>query len=339
MTNKEAGARGPQSAGGLRGLHRYAQILVAATFILIFAGGLVTSTGSALAVPDWPLSFGKFFPKMEGGVLYEHGHRMIAGTVAIMTLLMAVWAWRREDRRFVRNLALFAFALVIVQAVLGGLTVLLLLPLAIAVSHAATAQAFFCLTVALALLLNPKWRTLARIEPAGERPRLPFLAAVMTAVIYIQILVGAVMRHMGAGLAIPDFPLAFGKILPPLESIPEQINFAHRVGAIVVTVMVCWTAIAVLRSYGRQPLLRRPAVAMLVLLAVQITLGGVTILSARAVLPTTAHVAVGAALLATSLALTLRAYRLIEGRLVEQDGKELSAVRAPAGAMRQRVTA
>ena len=139
------GRAGQQSAGGLRGLHRYARALAAATFVLIFAGGLVTSTGSALAVPDWPLSFGKFFPKMEGGVLYEHGHRMIAGTVAIMTLLMAVWAWRREDRRFVRNLALFAFALVIVQAVLGGLTVLLLLPLAIAVSHAATAQAFFCL--------------------------------------------------------------------------------------------------------------------------------------------------------------------------------------------------
>ncbi len=339
MTDKAEGPRGPQSAGGLRGLYRYAQALAAATFGLIFAGGLVTSTGSALAVPDWPLSFGKFFPRMEGGVLYEHGHRMIAGTVAIMTLLMAVWAWRREERRFVRNLALFAFALVIFQAVLGGLTVLLLLPLAIAVSHAATAQAFFCLTVALALFLNPQWKTLARIEPAGERPRLPLLAAVTTAVIYIQILVGAVMRHMGAGLAIPDFPLAFGKILPPLESIPEQINFAHRVGAIVVSIMVCWTAIVVLRSYGRQPLLRRPAMAMLLLLAVQITLGGVTILSARAVLPTTAHVAVGAALLATSLALTLRAYRLIDGRLVEQDGAELPAVRVPAGAMRQRVTA
>ncbi len=339
MSDKDEGARGPQSAGGLRGLHRYARALAAATFVLIFAGGLVTSTGSALAVPDWPLSFGKFFPRMEGGVLYEHGHRMIAGTVAIMTLLMALWAWRREERRFVRNLALFAFALVIFQAVLGGLTVLLLLPLAIAVSHAATAQAFFCLTVALALFLNPKWRTLARIEPAGERPRLPLLAAVTTAVIYIQILVGAVMRHMGAGLAIPDFPLAFGKILPPLESIPEQINFAHRVGAIVVSVMVCWTAIVVLRSYGRQPLLRRPAMAMMILLAAQITLGGVTILSGRAVLPTTAHVAVGAALLATSLALTLRAYRLIDGRLVEQDGEDLSALRAPAGAMRQRVTA
>ena len=339
MTNKHAEAAGPRLANGSWGLHRYAQALAAATFVLIFAGGLVTSTGSALAVPDWPLSFGKFFPRMEGGVLYEHGHRMIAGTVAIMTLLMAVWAWRREERRFVRNLALFAFALVIVQAVLGGLTVLLLLPLAIAVSHAATAQAFFCLTVALALFTNPSWRTVPRVEPAGERPHLSLLAAVTTAVIYLQILVGALMRHMGAGLAIPDFPLAFGQILPPLESVPEQINFAHRVGAIVVSVLVCWTAAQALRFYGREPLLRRPAIALPALLAVQITLGALTIWSARAVVPTTAHVAIGAAVLATSLCLTLRAYRLIDGRLVEEDGKELSGSRATSSAIRRRVTA
>src|SRR5246127_138696 len=98
-------------------LHRFAVACVVATFILIFAGGLVTSTGSALAVPDWPLSFGKFFPRMPGGVLYEHGHRMIAGTVALMTLGLAIWAWRAEGRRFVRNLALLAFGLVMVQAV------------------------------------------------------------------------------------------------------------------------------------------------------------------------------------------------------------------------------
>ena len=339
MINESKGARAPQPAAGLRGLHRYARLLVAATFILIFAGGLVTSTGSALAVPDWPLSFGKFFPKMQGGVLYEHGHRMIAGTVALMTLGLAIWAWRRESRRFVRNLALIAFGLVIVQAVLGGLTVLLLLPLAIAVSHAATAQAFFCLIVALALFTNPAWQTLPTVKSAGERPRLPLLAAVTTAVIYLQILIGAVMRHMGAGLAIPDFPLAFGKVLPPLESLPEQVNFAHRVGAIVVSVCVCWTSIQVLRCYRQDSSLRRPAVAMLVLLALQITLGAMTILSGRAVIPTTSHVAVGAAILATSLALTLRAYRLIDGRLVEQISKGLSGVRAPAGALGRRVTA
>jgi cytochrome c oxidase assembly protein subunit 15 len=337
MSNKRA--RSSQSASGSRGLHRFARLLAGATFVLIFAGGLVTSTGSALAVPDWPLSFGKFFPKMQGGVLYEHGHRMIAGTVALLTLGLAIWAWRAEKRRFVRNLALFAFGLVIVQAVLGGLTVLLLLPLAIAVSHAATAQAFFCLTIALALFTNPAWQKLPAIETAGERPRLPALAAVTTAVIFLQILIGAVMRHMGAGLAIPDFPLAFGKLLPPLESMPEQINYAHRVGAIVVSIFVCWTAVVALRRYRAQPLLRRPAVGMLALLALQITLGALTILSARAVVPTTAHVAIGAALLATSLSLTLRAYRLIDGRLIEGNGKEFSGVHAPSTALRRQVIA
>jgi len=328
-----------QSKSGSRGLHRYARLLAGATFILIFAGGLVTSTGSALAVPDWPLSFGKFFPKMQGGVLYEHGHRMIAGTVALMTLGLAIWAWRAEKRPMVRYLALFAFGLVIVQAVLGGLTVLLLLPLAIAVSHAATAQAFFCLTIALALFTNPNWQALPRVKSAGERPRLPELAAVTTLVIYSQILIGAVMRHMGAGLAIPDFPLAFGRIVPPLESLPEQINYAHRVGALVVTVFVCWTAVQTLRFYGEYRMLRRPALGMLLLLVAQITLGAMTILSSRAVLPTTAHVAIGAALLATTLALTLRAYRLIDGRLVEQSAPALAGRRAPSSALGEKVTA
>jgi heme a synthase len=339
MNSERAETRTQQADAELRGLHRYALLLAAATFVLIFVGGLVTSTGSALAVPDWPLSFGKFFPKMQGGVLYEHGHRMVAGTVALMTLGFALWACLVEKRRFVRNLALLAAVLVLVQAVLGGLTVLLLLPLAIAVSHAATAQAFFCLTVALALFTNPAWRKLPRVDPAGERPRLPVLAAVTTAVIYGQMLVGAVMRHMGAGLAIPDFPLAFGKILPPLESLPEQINYAHRVGALVVTVFVCWTAVKVWRFYRHDALLMRPALGMLALLVLQITLGGITILSMRAVVPTTAHVAIGAALLATSLSLALRSYRLIDGRFVEHEDRELAGIPVHSGAIGRQVTA
>ncbi len=336
MSNNRKVASQPTSE--LRGLHLYARILVGATLILIFAGGLVTSTGSALAVPDWPLSFGRFFPKMTGGVLYEHGHRMIAGTVALMTLGLAIWVWRKERRRFVRYLALAAFLLVIVQAVLGGLTVLLLLPLAIAVSHAATAQAFFCLTIALALFTNPMWQKLPAVKSPGERPRLPELALVTTLIIYGQILIGAVMRHMGAGLAIPDFPLAFGKLFPPLESLPEQINYAHRVGALVVTVFVCWTAIQVLRFYGENRLLRRPALGMLALLMLQITLGAVTIFSARAVLPTTAHVLVGAVLLGTSVMLTLRAYRLIDGRFAQRTSK-VADLRTRPGAVGEKVTA
>jgi heme a synthase len=304
-----------------RGLHRFAVITASATFILIFIGGLVTSTGSALAVPDWPLSFGKFFPKMEGGVLYEHGHRMAAGTVTILTLVLMIWAWRSERRRWVKYAATAAFGLIIVQAVLGGLTVLLLLPLPIAVAHAATAQAFFCLMVSIALFTNPRWE-IERERSAGlwksprgdrRRPALPVLAATTTMVIYAQILVGAVMRHLGAGLAIPDFPLSFGRIIPPLDSGFIAINFAHRCGAVVVTVFVLWTVARVLGAHRDESWLRRPALGLLGLLAIQIGLGAITIWSERAVIPTTAHVAIGAAVLATSLTLTLRAFRLQHG--------------------------
>ncbi len=305
------------------GLHRYVVVTAAATFILIFIGGLVTSTGSALAVPDWPLSFGKFFPKMEGGVLYEHGHRMAAGTVTILTLVLMVWAWRSEPRRWVRYLGSAAFGLIIVQAVLGGLTVLLLLPLPIAVAHAGTAQAFFCLMVSLALFTNPRWNTeresvAAMYAGSRGRPSLPVLAALTTLVIYVQILVGAVMRHLGAGLAIPDFPLSFGQVVPPLDDGFVAINFAHRCGALVVTAMVLWTVARVLRGYRDQAWLRRPALGLIVLLAAQIGLGAITIWSERAVIPTTAHVAIGAAVLATSLTLTLRAFRLSHGAPVSQ---------------------
>lgn len=293
-----------------RGLHRFALLTAGATFALIFIGGLVTSTGSALAVPDWPLSFGRFFPPMRGGVLYEHGHRMAAGVVALLTLALMGWVLARDRRSSVRGLAVTAFALIIVQAVLGGLTVLLRLPLAIAVAHAATAQAFFCLTVALALLTNPRWQRLPRTRAAAARPALPLLAALTTAAIYLQILIGAVMRHMGAGLAIADFPLAFGRLLPPLESIPQAVNFAHRLGAVAVTVMVAWTVARVLGRHREESGLCRPALALAVLMVVQLGLGALTIWSAKAVIPTTAHVAVGAAVLATALTLTLRSYRL-----------------------------
>ncbi|HLH76450.1 MAG TPA: COX15/CtaA family protein [Candidatus Binataceae bacterium] len=294
------------------GLHRYALVLAAATLCLIFIGGLVTSTGSALAVPDWPLSFHRFFPPMRGGVLFEHGHRMVAGMVALLTLGLALWAWRREPRRYVRRLALIAVLLVVVQAVLGGLTVLLLLPLTLAVSHAACAQAFFCLTVALALITNPRWEHYSAVPCSEDWPRLPALAALTTAIVYCQILIGAVMRHMGAGLAIPDFPLNFGHFVPPLNSPDVVVNFAHRVGAVVVSIFVLWSVVWVLRGYREVAQLRRPALGLVVLLALQITLGAITVLGHRPVVPTTAHVAVGAALLATCLVLTIRAYRLIE---------------------------
>ena len=293
-----------------RALHRFAVLSAVATFALVFIGGLVTSTGSALAVPDWPLAFGKLIPHLEGGVRFEYGHRVAAGVVMILTAILALWTGRVERRRWVRNTALAAIGLVVIQAILGGLTVLLQLPLPMAVAHAATAQAACCLMVAIALFTNPSFARGPRLEADDGRPGLAALTTLTTVAIYVQILIGAVMRHLGAGLAIPDFPLAFGRLVPPFTSIYVAINFAHRCGALVVAALVVWTVGRVIRTYRGNPILRRSALFLLALLFVQIILGTLTIWSDRAVLPTTAHVAVGAGVLAASFALTVRVYAL-----------------------------
>src|SRR5262245_4296241 len=202
-------------------LHRYAKLVAASTVLLIAAGGMVTSTGSGLAVPDWPNSYGYFmfsFPldKMVGGILYEHGHRMIASTVGFLTIILAAWTWRVEPRRWVRWLGVAALGAVILQGLLGGLTVLFFLPAPISIGHAGLAQLFFCITLSLALFTSPGWR--ATVDPVDD-PTLRRIALTTTAMIYCQIVLGAAMRHLGAGPAIPDFPLAFGHVVPPQWSV------------------------------------------------------------------------------------------------------------------------
>ncbi len=296
---------------GARALHRFAVLSACVTFCLVFVGGLVTSTGSALAVPDWPLAFGKLIPAWKGGIRFEFGHRVVAGTVVILTLILVAWAWRAERRGWVRRLAYIAFGLVVFQAILGGITVLFELPLAIAVAHAATAQAFFCIMVTIAMLTNPAWEGAELREEEPARPSLAMLAGITTAIIYIQILIGALMRHLGAGLVIPDFPLSFGHLVPPYFNEYIAVNFAHRCGALVVTAMIIWTAARVFNAHRDERPLVRTASLLLVLLACQLTLGALTIWTGRAVIPTTAHVALGAGVLATALALTLRASHLL----------------------------
>ena len=292
------------------GLHRFAVLTAGATFVLLFIGGLVTSTGSGLAVPDWPLSFGMVFPPMVGGVLFEHGHRLAASAVGVLTVALALWTVVGDQRPLVRALGLLAAVAVVLQGVLGGVTVLYKLPLAVSVTHACLAQLFFCLTVTLASLTGAQWSApRARHAP----PLLPVVAGATTALVFAQLVLGALMRHMGAGLAIPDFPLAFGRVVPPLVTTHIAVHFAHRVGALVVASAVVATATYVLRG-TRDPWVRRPAVAAVVLVGVQVTLGALTIWSYRAVLPTTTHVAVGAALLATCLVVTLRASRVAARR-------------------------
>jgi cytochrome c oxidase assembly protein subunit 15 len=292
------------------GLHRFAVATAGATFALLFIGGLVTSTGSGLAVPDWPLSFGTVFPPMVGGVLFEHGHRLAAALVGCLTVVLALWSMVGEGRPAVRALGLLALLTIVLQGVLGGVTVLYRLPLAVSVAHACLAQAFFCLTVTLAVVTGREWAApRARAAP----PTLSLLAGATTALVFTQLVLGALMRHMGAGLAIPDFPLAFGRLVPPLATPGITVHFAHRMGALVVAVAVLSTVAGVLRRPA-DAWLRRPALLAAGLLVLQLTLGALTIWSGRAVLPTTTHLVGGAALLATCLVLTLRAGRVAAAR-------------------------
>jgi cytochrome c oxidase assembly protein subunit 15 len=278
-----AGGAGPLRAG----LHRFAVLTAAATLLLVFAGGLVTSTDSGLSVPDWPTTYGYnmfTFPlsKWVGGIRFEHSHRLIASLVGFLTVILAIWLQRREDRRWVRRLGWAALALVVAQGVLGGLTVLLLLPTAVSVAHACLAQTFFCVVVTLAVVTSPRFRDRAPRSFSATLAANPLarLAAWATGLVYLQLLVGAVMRHLKAGLAIPDFPLALGRLVPPLDSFPVAIHFVHRVNAIAIATVVGVLVVRAFRS-------RRP--------------GLVRLLSRRDVLVTTAHVACGALVLGTAL--------------------------------------
>ncbi len=300
-------------------LHRYTKLLAAAALILIAAGGLVTSTGSGLAVPDWPNTYGYFmfsfpFSKMVGGILYEHGHRLIASAVGLMTIGLAVWLSRRDPRRWVRHLGWIALATVVIQGILGGITVLYLLPAPISIGHAGLAQIFFVLIVALAVFTSPGWGTRdnhpgGSLNPPADDQILRLLALVTPVAIYIQILIGAAMRHTGAGLAIPDFPLMFGHLVPPEWSAAITIHFAHRVGAIVVTLIVVATAGRVLTHHRHTREKTYSAALLIMVVLAQFTLGALTVLSEKQVAFNTAHVATGALLLATSVVLGLRVCR------------------------------
>ncbi len=292
-------------------LHRYAKLVTAFTVLLIAAGGMVTSTGSGLSVPDWPTTYGwnmfAFpFSKWVGGIRYEHTHRLIASTVGFLTIILAVWTWRVEPRRWVRTLGFLCLGAVILQGLLGGLTVLLLLPAPVSIGHAGLAQIFFCLTLTLALVTSPGWLKPARpvVDPTLRR-----VATLTTAAIYVQILLGATMRHNQAGLAIPTFPLAFGYLIPPAWTPQIAIHYAHRVGAVIVTLAILAATTHVFYHHRDRRELVRPSVLLLLFVASQVTLGAFVVMSGLNPIVNTAHVVNGALVLGTSLVLTLRSYR------------------------------
>src|SRR4029450_9761279 len=282
-------------------LRHYAAFVTFATFLLIIAGALVTSNDAGLSVPDWPTSFGTFrMPPMIGGVKFEHGHRMIAGTVSILTAVLALWLWRSEPRCWVRRPGAFAVVAILAQAPLGGIAVLFYLPVAISVSHACLAQIFFCLTVSLALFTRHDWDWDQPRLPDSGSPSLRQLAAGTTGAVFLQLLVGAAFRHKGFGIS------------------------PHVVGAVVVTGGVLWLLVRVLSESPWKGRLTCPVLLLTGLLVLQLCLDVASYIAKMAAANdpqplspfieiSAAHVGMGALVLASSLVVTLQGFRNLGG--------------------------
>ena len=306
-------------------LGRYAKFVVLATLALIFLGGMVTSLGAGLSVPDWPTSFGyNMFllplsrwlgPRFwELPAFWEHSHRLVASTIGLLTIILTVWIWRVEQRAWVRRVAGGALLLVIAQGVMGGLRVTHL-SITLAMIHGCTAQAFLCVLTLLALALSPTWQQPAAGEIVARARSWRRWAWVLAGAIFLQLILGAVMRHLGAGLAIPTFPLTpEGSLMPKVHNAMVDINFTHRFWALVVTaltVIVVIKVVSAARTDGCiEARLLRPAIWLAGLVAMQIILGASVIWMQRSPLPTSFHVLNGAAVLMMGFILAVRGSRL-----------------------------
>jgi heme a synthase len=267
-------------------LHRYAILLAAATLFLVVAGASVTSNEAGLAVPDWPLSYGKVMPEMTGGIFYEHGHRMVASTVGFLTIIMAVWLWRADNRSWMRKLGWAALGAVIAQGVLGGMTVIFMLPKPVSIGHACLAQLFFSTTVAIALFTSREWKR--GPQPVEDNGRMRALAVVAPLAVLAQLALGASYRHRALGL-VP-----------------------HVIGAAVVTTLVLWSVWQVLADYPRHRALRQSSLMLAAAVLAQVFLGIAAYMSRVATVDapqpmplmvsfTVMHVAVGALTMAASV--------------------------------------
>lgn len=300
-------------------VRRTTLFVAVAVFVLLVAGALVTSTGSGLAVPDWPLSYGKVMPPMVGGIKFEHGHRLIAAAVSTLVGVQVAVLLLLEKRKSVRVLGILAFVAILLQAVLGGLTVIFQLPPAVSSAHAALAEIVFALTATIALMTSRLWPALdasPSVGDAGGLDRAFQLALAATATTYVQIVLGAVMRHTSAGLAIPDAPTVFGGLWPSsvemrLPGVP--IHLAHRVGAVFVTVLVALAARALSRLGARAGSV---ALLWVVLVVTQGGLGAFSIWTRRLPLVTATHLGVGALCFVTGLLATVALGRLRAGESV-----------------------
>lgn len=273
------------------------------TGLLILAGGLVTSHEAGLAVPDWPLSYGQWFPPMVGNIFWEHGHRMIAGTVAILTLIQAIWIQKTEQRKWLKMLGWIAVGAVLFQALLGGLTVLNMLPALISITHACLAQTFFCLMVSITYFLNPAEKKAdLPASFSGEElesiKRLKRLLILTTIFVYVQLILGAIVRHTGEGIVF------------------------HIILAFIILLHVLFIVLRVQRSHNFPPMLSKLSLGLGVLVLVQIFLGLGSFIftkmlergyspSLEEVVFTASHQTIGALILAGLVLMTLRVFQWI----------------------------
>jgi len=323
------------SAISRNGLNRFAWFTCVAALFLICSGGMVTSKNVGLAVPDWPTTFGYnmfLFPvsKWVGGILFEHTHRLIASAVGFLTIILAAWLWSSESRRWVRNLGLIALAGVILQGILGGLRVTMLKD-EIGIFHACVAQAFLALLVVIALVTTSFWRSLEEIHinPKKFAPILR-LAITITLAIYVQLALGATMRHQHRDLSILDFPTANGAWIPDtsatalakinawrdarglsdVDAFQIWLQMTHRFVALLIGIGVVAFCSRAWKDAREVRALKRLSMCWVTFLLVQLTLGAWTIWSNKAADIATAHVAVGAIMLSFGVSISAICWRI-----------------------------
>ncbi|MFP4283424.1 MAG: COX15/CtaA family protein [Opitutales bacterium] len=310
-----------RTTGYQRNLASFSFLVFAASLVVIYAGGFTTTIGAGMVFLDWPLSNGSLNPPgwvTDQDMLAEHSHRLMGATTGLLAIVLAVWMYLRQGRTWLRWLSYGALAFIVFQGLLGGARVLLV-SVDLAQIHGITAQLFLCTLVALSVGTSAWWQRLPTEvvpahAPAWSRQRT--LGLVLIALLVVQLVLGATLRHRGAGLAIPYFPAsaADGSLLPPAWNWAVTIHFAHRAVALGLSVLLVAWAWLVWRSPFAIPAMRRLAVTSVVLLVVQVLLGASVIWTLRQPLETTLHVLNGALLLSAVSALTFAYFRpILEG--------------------------
>lgn len=310
------------------GLRKFSKLTCFAIIFLIFAGAMVNSTGSGLAVPDWPTSYGNWiFVPMVGGVFYEHGHRLIAQVIGILTIILAIWIKKKDSRKWMHVLGFLAVGMVVLQGVLGGLTVLFYLPTPISVAHGVLAQTFLVLAIIIAYKLSKEcYDRVYTTIPDSTCSRLIKPTIIFALLIYTQLILGAVMRHTGSGLAIHDFPTIAGQWIPTFDKSMlltindwrfeynlDKVNMTqvlfhltHRAGALIIFFYLIYLNYRTFTAGKLSKRLKTTIKIIDVLIVIQILLGIWTVLSIKNPYIASLHVVMGAITLAMATIFVLR---------------------------------